>query len=218
MLGGGLVEQRQHHGIDADRLARAGGAGDEQMRHAREIRNHGLAADVLAEREREWRVHLVVGLGAQNLAQGDHLALFVRDLKSHHALARNDLHHAYREHRQRARQVLGESRDLTGLDAGSRTQLEARHHRAWLHGHHLGIDGEVLELHFHQARERLETFGRIQGLAWRRVVQQLQRRQLIRLRPIKQRYLPLALDARALLDDGLRRLDPRRRAGCRFFL
>ena len=47
------VEQAQDHGVDGDRLAGAGGAGDQQMRHAREIDDHRLAADGLAEAERQ---------------------------------------------------------------------------------------------------------------------------------------------------------------------
>ena len=37
VLGRRVVEQRGDHRVDRDRLARAGGAGDEQVRHAREI-------------------------------------------------------------------------------------------------------------------------------------------------------------------------------------
>ena len=48
-----LVEERQDHGVDRDRLARAGGAGDEQVRHAGEVGDHRLAADVLAEAQRQ---------------------------------------------------------------------------------------------------------------------------------------------------------------------
>jgi hypothetical protein len=47
------VEQRQDHGVDRHRLARTGGAGDQQVRHAGEIGNDGLAADGLAEADRE---------------------------------------------------------------------------------------------------------------------------------------------------------------------
>ena len=39
--------------IDADALAAARGAGDEQVRHLREIGDDRLAVDILAERERE---------------------------------------------------------------------------------------------------------------------------------------------------------------------
>src|SRR5256885_10238607 len=68
----------------------------QQMRHAREVGDHRLAADVLAERQGEGRVHLVVSPRADDLPERDHLALLVGDLQSHHALARNDLHHAHR--------------------------------------------------------------------------------------------------------------------------
>src|SRR5580704_10978081 len=47
------IEQAQDHGVDGDRLARAGGAGDEQMRHARQIDQHRFAADRFAEAERQ---------------------------------------------------------------------------------------------------------------------------------------------------------------------
>ena len=55
MFGRRLVEQAKHHGIDADRFARAGRAGDQQVRHARQIRHDGHAADVLAQRQRQRR-------------------------------------------------------------------------------------------------------------------------------------------------------------------
>ena len=52
-LRGEAIEQRQDHGVDGDRLARAGGAGNEQVRHAGEIRDHRFAADGLAEAKRQ---------------------------------------------------------------------------------------------------------------------------------------------------------------------
>ena len=53
LLGRQPVEQRQDHGIDADRLARAGRAGHQQVRHARQIGEHRRAGDVLAEHQRQ---------------------------------------------------------------------------------------------------------------------------------------------------------------------
>src|SRR5256885_8782118 len=50
----------------------------QQMRHAREVGDHRLAADVLAERQGEGRVHLVVSPRADDLPERDHLALLVR--------------------------------------------------------------------------------------------------------------------------------------------
>ena len=64
LVGRQPVEQRQDHRVDRDRLARAGGAGDQQMRHAGEVGDHRLAADRLAERERQLGLGvLVVGRG-----------------------------------------------------------------------------------------------------------------------------------------------------------
>ena len=54
---------------------------------------------------------------------------------------------------------------------------------------------------------RLERFRRIRRLVRRRIVEQLERRQLAGLRRLEQRHLPLLLDALALLDD--RRAAPR---------
>src|SRR5437763_9388876 len=53
LVGAQTVNEAHDHRIDANRLARAGGTRDEKMRHAREIRDHRLAADGLAETERQ---------------------------------------------------------------------------------------------------------------------------------------------------------------------
>jgi hypothetical protein len=53
VLGAGLVQQAEHHRIDRHRLARAGGAGDQQMRHLAEIDHDGPAANILAQRQRQ---------------------------------------------------------------------------------------------------------------------------------------------------------------------
>ena len=192
-----------------DRLARAGGAGDQQVRHLREIRAHRRAADVLAERERQRRCHVVVRLRLDDLAERDDLALLVRDLQTHDRLAGNHFHDAHADGGQRAREILGEAGDLAHLDAGRRTHLEARDHRARLHGHDFHLDAEILELELDQARHRLERFLRIAGLARRRIVEQLERRQLARLGRVEHRHLALFLDALALLDHRRRRLDAR---------
>jgi hypothetical protein len=51
LLGRQLEHEREDHRVDADRLARAGGAGDEQVGHLAEIADHRLAFDRLAECE-----------------------------------------------------------------------------------------------------------------------------------------------------------------------
>ena len=108
VLGRRLVDQAQHHGIDADRFAGAGRAGDQQVRHAREIGDDGHAADILAERQRQRRGDLVVGLGFDDFPERDDLALLVGDLQADHRLAGNDFHDAHADGGQRARQILGQ--------------------------------------------------------------------------------------------------------------
>ena len=157
----------------------------------------GVAADVLAERERERRRQLVIGARAQDLAERHQLARLVRDLEADHGLARDDLDDAHADRRQRAREVLGEGADLADLDAGRRLQLEARDHRTRLHGDDLDIDAEVLQLDLDQPRDRIERFRRIGALARRRLVEQLEFRQVARRRLGKELHLPFLLDAPA---------------------
>ena len=71
------VQDRQDHGVDPDRLARAGGAGDQQVGHARQVGDIGLAADGLAQRQRQQVGRLVVFGRGQQVAQIDGLALGV---------------------------------------------------------------------------------------------------------------------------------------------
>ena len=75
-----------------------------------------------------------------------------------------------------------------------RPQLEARDDGTRVHRDDLGLDAEILELELDQARHRLERFGRIAAFLRRRIVEQRQRRQLVRLRRLEQRHLPLALE------------------------
>ncbi len=219
VLGGGLVEQRQHHRVDCHRLARAGGAGDQQVRHARQVRDHRLAADVLAERQRERRGHLVVGRDLM-ISPSVTISRFSFGIsRPMTRLAGDDLDDAHADSAESARaRSLASARDLARLDARRRPQLEARDHRTRLHRDHLDLDAEVLELQFDQARHRLERLRRIQRLARRRIVEQLQRRQLAGVRRIEQRHLPFLLDALALLHHRRRRLDARRARGSRLLL
>jgi hypothetical protein len=176
VFGRGFVDEAQDHGIDADGFARAGGAGDEQMRHAREIRHHWHAADVFAQRERQRRGDIVVRLGLDDFAQRHNLALLVGNLQTHHRLAGNDLDHAHADGRQFAREIFGQIADLIDLDARRRTQLVSRHHRTRLHRDHFRLDTEIAQLELDQPRHRLERLVGIRGFARTRLVQQRQGR------------------------------------------
>ena len=156
----GLVEQAQDHRVDADRLARAGRAGDQAVRHLREVGDDRVADDVLAEAHRQLRRGVVVDLRAEDLRQPDRLALRVRQLERHRRLARDRLDDADADQAQRARQVLREVDDLRALHAGGRLDLVARDHRARRRRDHAHLDAEVLQLLLDQPRGHLERLGR----------------------------------------------------------
>jgi len=59
LLGRHLVEQREDECVDTHRLARAGGAGDEQVGHARQVGNDRLTANGLAQANGQLALHLL---------------------------------------------------------------------------------------------------------------------------------------------------------------
>ena len=149
LLGIEPVEQAQDHGVDRHRLAGAGGAGDQQMRHLGEIDDHRLAADGLAERDRQLVAGLRKVLRGQHLAQIDGLALLVGQFDADGVAALHD-GDAGGDRRHRARDVVGEADDARGFDARRRLQLVERHHRAGAHVDDLALDAEIVEHAFEQ--------------------------------------------------------------------
>ncbi len=153
-----MIEQRQDHRVDRDRLAGAGGAGDQQMWHPCEIRDHRLAADGLAETKRQARRALGEFLGGELLAQHDFFALRVRKLDAdgvpagHHRDARRDRAHG-------AGDIVGKTDHARGFDAGRGFQLIQRHHRAGPGIHDLALDAEIFQHVFQRAGILLECRG-----------------------------------------------------------
>ena len=162
LLGRHLVEQRQDHGVDAHRLARAGGAGDEQMRHAGEIGDDRLAANGLAEADRQLALHLFeVGRG-QHFAEIDGLADLVGQLDADGIAAWNH-RDAGRNGAHRAGDVVGERNDAARLDAGGGLEFIERHDRTGAHIDDVALDAEIVQHAFETARHRLEALGRMLG-------------------------------------------------------
>ena len=95
VFGRSLVQQRKHHRVDRHRLARTGGAGDQQMRHARQIGHDRFAGNVFAQRQGQRAGGFVVFLRAQQFRQINHLAAGVGCFQTNHRLARNHIHHAH---------------------------------------------------------------------------------------------------------------------------
>ncbi len=145
----------------ADRLSRSGRARNQQMRHARKIRDDRHPADILAERQRERRSDLIIGFRLDDLAEVtiSRFSLGISrpttDLPGMISTTRTLIDD------KRARQILGKIADLADLDAGRRAQLKTRDDGTWLHGDDLGFDAEVAQLDFDEPRHRLERIGRV---------------------------------------------------------
>ena len=125
VLGCRLVQQRQDHRVDRDRLARAGRARDEHVRRLREIGDDRVAGDVLAHRDRQLRRRVLVRARLENFRQADHLALRVRQFEAHAGLAGNRLDDADRREAEAARQVLHQPDDLAAAHAERGFDLSA---------------------------------------------------------------------------------------------
>ena len=132
-------------------LPGAGRAGDEEMRHSREIDDHRLAADGLAERDGELVLRVGEILAGDQLAQIDHLAALIRQFDAD-GVAAGDDRDAGRDRRHGARDVVGEANDARTFDAGRRLQLIKRDHRAGAHVDDVALDGKILEHALEQTR------------------------------------------------------------------
>ncbi len=66
-----LVEQRGDDGVDANGFARAGAAGDEHVRHLREVRDDRMAVNILAQRERDARLGVLPFVRFEQVAHDD---------------------------------------------------------------------------------------------------------------------------------------------------
>ncbi len=142
------------------------------MRHAREIDDDRLAADGLAEADRELGGRVVVVLRGQELAQIDLFARRVGQLDADGVAARHD-RDARRERAHRARDVVGEPDHARRLDAGCGLELVERHHRPRPRIDDLAAHAEIAEHAFERGRVGLDRLH-----AGREAVGRLGRREI----------------------------------------
>ncbi len=202
-LGREPVEQAQDHGVDRHRLARAGGAGDQQVGHAREVHHHRVAADILAQRQRQAVAALAIVVARQQFAQQHLLALLVGQLDADHGAA-GDGRDAGGQRAHRAGDVVGQADHAAGLEAGGGLQLVHGDDRAGADGDDLAAHAVIVEHGLEHPRVLLERIVRQRVAGDRaRVGQQRQRRRLIgfgrfAFRLFVQRQLGLFLGKRGL--------------------
>ena len=198
LVGRRLVENAQDHRVQGHRLARAGGSGDEKMRHAREVHDDRLSRNVLSETESDRRCAPIVARGAQDLAQVDQLHLFVGDFEADDGFPGNDLDDSDADRRERAGEVLREGGDPTHLQARGRLELEAGDDRSGMNGDHLDVDSKVTQLDLHLTGHRLEGGRRHGGRPGGRLVEPGELRKSGAL-PLEENRLPLPIRSRARL-------------------
>ena len=144
----GLVRRRvQEHGaqhrVDAARLARPGGAGDQGMRHRRQIGPHRLPGDVLAEPHGERRGALRKAV--VDVAEPHQAPALVRHLDADRLLAGDRRQDADVGGGERVGEIVAKLGDLRDLGPGSELKLVAADVRAADHSQQLGLDAEVAQ-------------------------------------------------------------------------
>ncbi len=206
-----LVDERHDHRVDGDRFARAGGAGDQHVRHARQVGDDRLAGDVLAEHQRQARLGLLVDVVLQQLAQVDRLAVRVGQLDAERVASR-DHRYPRRDGAHAARDVVRKADDARGFDARRRLQLVQRDDRARPHAGDLALDAVVVQHRFEQPRVLLQrALGKLLGPFRRVFLHQRERGHGVaaRARPQIERALRLVLFRALGLDAFLRHLQAR---------
>jgi len=147
------------------RLRGAACAQDRQPQGDRRCPCRAPARAANACHRRPWSAHL---------AQCHHFALLIGDLEPHDILARDHFHHAHTQDRQRPRQILGKARDLARF---SRPAQERSSKRVTTGPGCTATTSasipEILELHFHESRERFERLCGIRSLDRQRIIQEL---------------------------------------------
>ena len=102
--------------VDADRLAGAGGAGDQQVGHAGQVGNDGLTLDIFTKRDAQAALHLDKGFALHQFLEADDVGRLVGHFDADVVGARNRRFDAHAGSRQGQGQVVGEPGDLRYFD------------------------------------------------------------------------------------------------------
>ena len=115
------------NGVDARRLARPGGARDQDVGHVGQVLDDRPAGDVASQRHLEGDGWPCGPLRSQDVAQRHQLAQAVGDLDPDGRLARDGGQDAHVGRRHGVGDVLGQARDPGHLHPGPELELEAGH-------------------------------------------------------------------------------------------
>ena len=140
----GLVEHAHNQGVDAHRLTRACGAGDEQVGHLGQIRDDGLPGDVPAQGHGKLALGGLEGVGLHQLPHAHGAAGFVGHLNAHGGLAGDGRLDAHAGGGQVQCQVVGEVCNLADFHTGGRLDFIAGHGRAAADVQNFGLHAKAL--------------------------------------------------------------------------
>jgi len=140
-------QQRADDRVDADALSRSGRAGNQHVRHLRQVGAERLPRHVLPKSERQLAAgpQVVEVLAGEHLLQRHEVEGAVRDLDPHERLAGDRRLDADGACRQGERQVVRQALDPAELDPGLDVQRVLRHDGTLLDAGHLHADAEMRE-------------------------------------------------------------------------
>ena len=157
LVGRGPHEDRRDERVEAAGLAGASRTGDEQVRHRRQVHQHGLAVDVPTDRHLEG-VAGPLGLGrGEDVAERHDLSVDVRHLHADGLAPGDRGQDAHVRGCHRVRDVLVEAGDAGHLHTRAQLQLVARDRRADHHAHQLRLDAVLGQRVFENPTCRLDS-------------------------------------------------------------
>ena len=172
-------EERHDDRVQADALAAAGGAGDQEVRHARQVPDQRVAGGVLAEEEGQAHPLRRV-LGRQDdLLQAHDLAVHVRHFNADGVFVGQRRHDPDARGLQRDGDVVRQADDLADLDPRRQGQFVLRDDRPGLDGHHGRLDVELRQGLREDLGLRADVRLLVAGLGVLGVLQAIDRRQLV---------------------------------------
>ncbi len=139
------AEQRHEHRVDEARLARTGRAGDQQVRHLRQVGADEIALDVLAEPDHQRMLVLPGRRRVQHVGQANHLTVGVGDLDTDRGLAGDRREQAHVVGCRGVGDVALQRGDLLDLHARTEFDLVSRDGRPAGVSGDRGVDLELLQ-------------------------------------------------------------------------
>ena len=173
-----LVEQRQDHGVDGHGFARTCGTRDQQMRHLGKVRDDRVAADVLAERQRQALIAIAEIAAGEDLTQDDFFAVLVRQFDTDNTAPRHG-GNPCGQGRHGARDIVGKPDHTARFQTGRGLKLVHGDDGTRTHGDDLAFDAVVIEHGFEHARIFFQRFiAEVQPFDGVGALQQVKRRKL----------------------------------------